>query len=180
VHLPQAVSLPRIVELKRTLAGRRKEFECAVLHQADDHIVVLFVAPEAMHVHGVDLPAGTVTLGHFWTERPYNVYHWLDQATGATIGHYINLSAETRLSGGVLEWLDLIVDILVLPHAAIAVLDEDEIPATADSTLRQRIADAKEIVVRALPVLIPELERYRINLWPLARGAFASASAALR
>ena len=58
--------------------------------------------------------------------------------------------------------------------------DEDEIPATADSTLRQRIADAKEIVVRALPVLIPELERYRINLWPLARGAFASASAALR
>ena len=31
-----------------------------------------------MHVHGVDLPAGTVSFGHFWTDRFYNVYHWLD------------------------------------------------------------------------------------------------------
>ena len=31
-----------------------------------------------MHVHGVELPAGTVSFGHFWADRHYNAYHWLD------------------------------------------------------------------------------------------------------
>src|SRR5450432_4344977 len=109
------IPLARITELKRTLGGREKRFDCAVLRRTASQVTVLFVAPEAMHVHGVNLPAGTVTFGHFWTDRPYNVYHWLDARSGATLGFYVNLSAETKVSDHVLEWLDLIVDILILP-----------------------------------------------------------------
>lgn len=170
----ETLVLPRITEVKRTLFGREKRFECAVLRRDGSHVVVLFVAPEPMHVHGIGLPAGTVTLGHFWTDRPYNVYHWLNPSSGATIGHYVNLSADTRLSQGVLEWLDLIVDILVVPDHPPAILDEDEIPIDADSTLRSHIWEATEIVLRDQERWLAELERDRSALWPSVRRAVAA------
>lgn len=162
--------LPRILEVKRTLAGREKRFECGVLERRGTHLVVLFVAPEAMHVHGVDLPAGTVTFGHFWSDRPYNVYHWLRRADGATIGHYINLSDETRIDADQLAWLDLIVDVLLLPGAAPRLLDEDEIPADASPGLRACIAHAAAAVLADVPGLLVELEGHRRALWPTVVG----------
>jgi hypothetical protein len=70
--------------------------------------------------------AGTVSFGHFWTDRPYNVYHWMDGTTGATIGYYVNLADSTRVDGDLLEWRDLAVDILIRPDGNVTVLDEDE------------------------------------------------------
>jgi hypothetical protein len=158
--------LPRIVEVKRTLAGAEKRFTCGVLTRDEPHLIVLFVAPAAMHVHGVELPAGTVTFGHFWTDRPYNVYHWMEPRTGATIGYYVNLSDETEVDAGTLSWRDLIVDILMRPDGSLTVLDEDEIPHDAPAALRQRIADAKAVVFGASVELIRELEAYHRALWP--------------
>ena len=160
--------LPRLLEVKRTLDGREKRFDCRVLARAAGQVVVLFVAPGAIHVHGVDLPAGTVTFGHFWEDRPYNVYHWLRPADGAGIGAYVNLSAETHLDGDTLTWLDLIVDVLVLPGRAPAILDEDELPRDAVPDLRARIADAQVRLLNDLPGLREELETARTALWPLA------------
>lgn len=161
--------LPLITEVKRTLAGREKRFTCGVLRRDGAHLVVLFVAPGAMNVHGVILPAGTVTFGHFWTNRPYNIYHWLDPLTGATIGHYVNLAADTTISADRLEWLDLIVDLLMLPGQPTVVLDQDEIPADADATLRARIDDARATALQDWPAMLVELERHQAALWPLAR-----------
>ena len=165
--------LPNIVEIKRTLAGGQKRFECTKLSSTDRHLIVLFVAPEGMHVHGVDLPAGTVTFGHFWQDRPYNVYHWLDGATGRTLGWYLNLSRETMVDDDRLEWLDLVVDVLVLPGAAPRVLDEDEVPPDATAELRQDIDRALTAVRDDLPRLLPELEAERARLWPTAASDLA-------
>lgn len=160
-------ALSRIIEVKRTLSGTEKRFECAVLLRNDTHVVVLFVAPAAMHVHGIDLPAGTITFGHFWTDRPYNVYHWLDRTSGATIGYYVNLSDGTRVAEGLLEWRDLAIDVLLLPNGRMTILDEDEVPANASEVLLARIAEAKECVLRTHPALVTELEHHRTALWPI-------------
>jgi hypothetical protein len=159
--------LPRIVELKRTLSGRETQFECRVLHGEGPHLVVLFVSAEAMRVHGVDLPPRTVTFGHFWQDRPYNVYHWLDGSGGRAIGAYVNLAAETHIEPGRVEWLDLAVDILALPGAPPRVLDEHEIPADATPALRAKISEACRAVLDGMPDLLTELERFRGRLWPL-------------
>ena len=161
--------LPPILEIKRTPAGAEKHFECARLHLDGPHVVLLFVATTPMRVHGVALPAGTVTFGHFWSDRAYNVYHWLDPVTGLSLGVYVNLSAETRLSGDRLEWLDLIVDVLAVPGQAPRVLDEDEIPADAPPDLRARIAAARAQVLDGLPRLLDELEQFRARHWPRLR-----------
>lgn len=165
-----AAALPEITEVKRTLAGVEKRFACRVLAREGSHLVVLFIAPAAMNVHGVSLPAGTVTFGHFWTDRPYNVYHWLEQSTGATIGYYLNLSEATRLTSALLEWLDLAVDILVVPPRPAVILDEGEIPSDASTELRTRIAGAKARALLELPATMAELEHQRVALWPLATG----------
>lgn len=157
--------LLRILEIKRTWDGREKRFECTVLARAGTHLVVLFVSEGEMRVHDVLLPAGTVTFGHFWTDRPYNVYHWLDGSTGDTLGYYFNVSEDTRVEDDTLSWRDLIVDVLVSPAGLAVVLDEDEIPADAPEPLRARIREACAAVLRDEEALRRELERHRDILW---------------
>jgi len=58
-----------VLEIKRTLAGAEKRFDCTLLAGDGDHAVVMWIAPGPMHVHGIDLPTGTVSFGHFWAGR---------------------------------------------------------------------------------------------------------------
>jgi len=157
--------LPSIVEIKRTLDGREKRFDCRLLALAPDHrhAAVLWVAPEAMHVHGVDLPAGTVSVGHFWTDRPYNVYHWLDRA-GETLGYYFNVCDETRITAATIEWRDLIIDVLAIPAVSAAsnwrldVLDEDELPAELPPGILAHIAAGKDAILGVPAAVMAEVE----------------------
>ena len=116
-----------ILEIKRTLRGAEKRFECQLLASGPGYAAVLWIAPEPMHVHGVDLPAGTVSFGHFWEDRGYNVYHWLD-GVGRTLGFYFNIADQTSISPEVVSWRDLVLDVLVTPDGRCQVLDEDELP----------------------------------------------------
>jgi predicted RNA-binding protein associated with RNAse of E/G family len=157
---------PRILEIKRTLDGREKRFDCAVLARTPTHLTVLFVSTEPMDVHGVVLPAGTVTFGHFWTDRPYNVYHWLDPRSGETLGTYVNVADQTTIDDDVLAWRDLVVDVLVAPGRALAVLDEDELPGDLPAELRARISATTATLRASWTELAAELEAARVALWP--------------
>ncbi len=151
--------LPAILEIKRTLDGREKRFHCRLLSLAPDasHAAVLWVAPEAMHVHGVDLPAGTVSVGHFWTDRHFNVYHWLN-AAGETVGYYFNICDETRIAAGVIEWRDLTVDVLALPAGRLDVLDEHELPAQLAPDVAAHIEAGKRAILDAPDAVLVEIE----------------------
>ena len=116
-------ALGEVVEIKRTLAGAEKRFACRLLEGDAHTAVLLWIAPGAMNVHGVELPAGTISFGHFWDDRSYNVYHWLGPA-GHTLGYYFNIADETLISPGRLEWLDLAVDVLATPGGRLDVLDD--------------------------------------------------------
>jgi hypothetical protein len=159
-----AATLPPILEIKRKLSGQVKEFNCRVLSRDGTHLVVLFIARVEMNVHGVVLPTGTATFGHFWSDRPYNVYHWLNPADGASIGYYVNLAEETAISNDRLEWRDLVVDVLVSRDGQATVLDVDEIPNDLPAPLRERIAAAQARVLGELPALLVELEESRGHL----------------
>lgn len=168
-----AATLPPILEIKRKLSGEEKRFNCRVLERTPSHLVVLFIARVDMNVHGVVLPAGTATFGHFWTDRPYNVYHWLRPDDGATIGYYVNLADQTRVTADVLEWRDMVVDVLVSSDGAPTVLDEDEVPTDLAPELRAQIAAAQARVTGELPALLAELESTRARLLARLRPATA-------
>jgi predicted RNA-binding protein associated with RNAse of E/G family len=166
------VDFPPVLEIKRTLDGREKRFDCQLIAGDRQHAVLLFVAPEAMHVHGIDLPSGTVTFGHFWTDRFYNVYHWLD-GRGGTIGFYFNFSDTTVIGDGRLEWRDLTLDVLATPAGRLEVLDEHELPKTLDPEVRDHIAAAKQAILSDPRQLMAEIEERSRELYPrvFPRGA---------
>jgi len=116
-------------------------------------------------VHGIDLPAGTITFGHFWTDRLYNVYHWLGER-GQTIAFYFNLADRTVIEGGRLEWRDLTLDVLATPAGRLEVLDEDELPADLDPTTRARIEEAKGAILGDPRRLMAEIEARSRALYP--------------
>jgi predicted RNA-binding protein associated with RNAse of E/G family len=165
-------TLEPVLEVKRTLSGVEKRFQCRRLAGDARHAVVLWVADQPMHVHGVDLPAGTISFGHFWTDRLYNVYHWVD-AAGDTVGFYFNLADQTRIGPDTLEWRDLTVDVLATPAGRLDVLDEHELPPDLAPDLRARIDEGKAAILGAPAAVMAEIEAASRALYPLVFSAAA-------
>jgi len=159
--------LTSIVEIKRRLAGDEVRFDCLRLAGNAQHVVVLWIARAPMHVHGVDLPAGTVSFGHFWTDRFYNVYHWVDPERRATIGFYFNLADHTDIAVGELVWRDLVVDVLATPGGRLEVLDEDELPEVLEPEAAAHIAEGKAAILGAPAQVLAEIEAASRALYPL-------------
>jgi len=102
-------------------------------------------------------PKGGYTAGHFWIDRPYNVYHWLEG--GRTLGYYFNVGLVDEISEARVAWRDLIIDVLVKPDGAIDILDEDEVPPDLPAEHRRTIAQALEQIVTNPKRLVKEIER---------------------
>ena len=103
--------------------------------------------PKDVHLEDILLRAGTISLGYFWENRPYNVYHWIDEA-GNTVALYFNIADSTRIAAATVEWRDLAVDVLISSDGCCRVLDEDELPADIDPALRRYIETARNDLCR--------------------------------
>jgi hypothetical protein len=160
------VELAPILEIKHFLLGGQKRFHCRQLSTADGHAVVLWIATAPMHVHGVTLPTGTVSFGHFWADRFYNVYHWVGPSR-RTVGYYFNIADQTRIAGEVLEWRDLIVDVIATPEGRLEVLDEDELPADPPPDVAEHIAAGRAAILGNPAALMAEVEAASQSLFPL-------------
>jgi uncharacterized protein len=158
-------SLPAVTEIKRTLAGGEKRFDCRLLAGGAGHVVLLWISGAPMNVHGVELPAGTLTFAHYWTDRAYNVYHWMDR-TGQTLGYYFNIADETRIGPAEVSWRDLVVDVLIRPNAKPEVLDRDELPAELPEDLRATIEAGVAAVVGDSDRLLREIDAGSRRLHP--------------
>jgi predicted RNA-binding protein associated with RNAse of E/G family len=149
-----------ITERKTRLDGSVVDYLCEPLVvEPGRRAVVRYVTERDRSLEGTDLVlrAGTVTIGHFWTDRPYNVYHWLEG--GRTIALYVNIATDTAIDEKAVAYTDLVVDVLVRPSGAIEILDEDELPPELDPKHRLAIAKALETCVTEVRRLIAEIER---------------------
>jgi predicted RNA-binding protein associated with RNAse of E/G family len=128
-------------------------------------VAVLWIAPDAMHVHGVDLPAGTISVGHFWADRHYNVYHWLDRS-GQTLGYYFNICDQTHVGAGTIEWRDLTVDVLALPGGRLDVLDEHELPPQLAPDVAAHITAGKAAILARPTAVLAEIDAATQSVYP--------------
>jgi predicted RNA-binding protein associated with RNAse of E/G family len=149
-----------ITERKTRLDGSVVEYACETLAlEPGRRAVVRYITEQDRAIEGTDLVLrkGTVTVGHFWTDRPYNVYHWLDR--GRTVALYVNIATDTTIEPGTVAYRDLVVDVLIRPSGAIEILDEDELPPTIEPRYRLAIAKALETCVTEAKRLTTEIER---------------------
>lgn len=149
-----------ITERKTRLDGSVVEYACEPLVvEAGRRAVVRYVTERDRTLEGTDLVLrkGTVTVGHFWTDRPYNVYHWLEN--GRTVAFYVSIAADTTIEPETIAYRDLVVDVLIRPSGAIEILDEEELPPSIEPRYRLVIAKALETCVTEAKRLTAEIER---------------------
>ncbi len=149
-----------IIERKTRLDGSVVEFACAILALEPGRRAVLRydIDREWRVADGrIVVPKGAVTAAHYWIDRPYNVYHWLDGAR--TLGHYFNAGLTDEITAERVSWRDLVVDVLVAPDGTFEILDEDELPADIAAEHRKAIARALEAIVTNPRRLVAEIER---------------------
>jgi predicted RNA-binding protein associated with RNAse of E/G family len=149
-----------ITERKTRLDGSVIEYACEVLVLEEGRrALVRYITEQDRAIEGTDLVLrkGTVTIGHFWTDRPYNVYHWLDGSR--TIAFYVNIATDTTIDAIAIAYRDLVVDVVIRPSGAIEILDEEELPASIEPRYRLAIAKALEACVTEGRRLSAEIER---------------------
>jgi uncharacterized protein len=147
-----------IIERKTRFDGSVQEFACrALLVEPGKRAVIRYDLTRDWHVGGMVFPKGGYTAGHFWLDRPYNVYHWLDG--GRTLAYYFNVGLVDEITDTRVAWRDLIIDVLVKPDGAIDILDEDEVPVDLPAEHRRTIAQALEQIVTNPKRLVKEIEQ---------------------
>lgn len=131
------------IEIKQRLDGSLERFECLPVQVSDGEAVVLHKRSKPGQVEDVVLPAGSLSFGYFWSNRHYNVYHFVTQ-TGETLGIYFNVCDQTVIGKGLVSWRDLIIDVLVTPDGRCRVLDAEELPPTLHRPLIRLIAGTQQ------------------------------------
>jgi len=156
-----------IVEIKTTLAGERKEFDCELLNFTSGEVVVIYRMPRDVQLEDLLLPKDSTSIGYFWEDRAYNAYHWIDEQS-QTLALYFNICDNTRISRQQVAWRDLTVDVLITPDLRCRVLDEDELPDDLDSDLRAHIESTRDALCVDPARLLLEFEARRRELLPEA------------
>ena len=149
-----------IIERKTRLDGTVSEYRCERLSlEVDRRAVLRYVIDREWVIGdtGVVLHPGQITIAHYWNDRPYNVYHWLDGTR--TIAFYCNVASDTIIHEDVVGYTDLVVDVLLRPSGETIVLDEEELPPELAPALRIHIARALEAINAGPRRLVAEIER---------------------
>jgi hypothetical protein len=133
------------LERKIRLDGDAVEYRCRTLAVSPGRRAVLaFVMSRPYRppfAGAPEVPAGAVTLAHYWRRAPYNLYYWVDGAGGER-GAYFNLCRPpTRIGRRLVEYRDLALDLWVAPGGT-HLLDREEVPRSADPSLRHEVATA--------------------------------------
>src|SRR5258708_7266717 len=135
-----------IVERKTRLDGTQQEYVCeGLVVEPGKRAVLRYVIDRARLVGDIELQPGVVTIAHYWVDRPYNAYHWIEGTR--TVGLYISIADRTVIEATSVAYRDLVVDALLRPSGAVDILDEDELPSDLEPGARKTIADALEALI---------------------------------
>jgi len=102
--------------------------------------------------------SGTVSHEYFWTDRWYSIFRFVGP-DGSFRNFYCNINMPPSISGEVLDFVDLDIDIVVVPDGEVQVLDEDEYEQNArDLGYGEDVLTAVEEARRELKRMIGERE----------------------
>lgn len=147
----------KILEIKHKLDGSVHKFHCQTLEKSSNHVVMLYRLENPVTIEDQVFDAGTLSLGYFWEERNYNVYHWV-RPNGESQAAYINIADSTTITEDVVEWRDLIIDLLITPDGRCQILDEDELPENLADDLDQLISSETKALQQRHQELLKEIE----------------------
>ena len=133
----------------------RRSWTCELLEKRDSLFV--FIGEFERSVDHPDLghiPQGTVSYEYYWLDRWYNVFRF-HTVEGELRSYYFNINMPPSFSDGVLDYVDLDIDVLVQPDLSYTVLDIDDFATNArlfqyPDELRSRVEKTLDEVLNAI------------------------------
>jgi len=145
-----------VVETKLTLDGRVQSFECAGLLMTPRLAVIRFDHPAERRAGDFFFPAGSHTLGLFWTGRHYNCYR-IAGPDGGVIVYRFDVVDRVRIAPSSVRYRDLLLDVWVTPAGEARVEDEDEVEQARAASLLP--PGAERIIERTRALLLGQHRR---------------------
>lgn len=121
-------------EVKRTLDGAERVYECEALSVTPRLAIVRFVFSDPLNAGGVTFPVGAFTVGFFWRTRTYNLYHML-AASGSVIADRFDVVDRVRIRPDGVRYDDLLLDFWLYPDGRLREEDADEVAAAVSNGL---------------------------------------------
>ena len=110
---------------------------------------------EVNHSHLGVIRRGTISYEFYWLDRFYNVFRF-EEPDGAFRNFYCNVNLPPKFENGVLDYVDLDIDILVWKDFMYEILDADEFEDNAEKYIYPQ--DLKQIVDASVKELVGLIE----------------------
>lgn len=129
-----------------------------VLHQNDQKITIeaLFDRPDTSF-HEIIIKEGDRFVETYFNDRWYNILAIYDREDGMLKGWYCNISYPAEISGGVVSYIDLALDLFVYADGRQLELDYDEyealqLPAPTREKAEEAFKELKDLFERVFNV----------------------------
>ena len=139
----------------------RRSSKCELLEQSRTLLVFAGIFDTAVtHADLGIIARGTISYEYYWIDRWYNIFRF-HGPDGAFRNYYCNVSMPPVFENGVLDYVDLDIDVLVWPDSSHQILDEAEYeenalkfeyPETIRLNVRRALAEIISLIEnRSLP-----------------------------
>ncbi len=123
--------------MKTTIIARKfdktihRSWKCELVEQTDSLLVFVGEFEEEIrHKQLGVIRRGTISCEYYWLDRWYNVFRF-HEPDGGLRNFYCNLNMPPTYTNGVLDYVDLEIDILVWKDFSFEILDLDEFEENA-------------------------------------------------
>lgn len=104
----------------------RRSWKCELVGRTDEMLTLVGTFDrEVIHPDLGVIQLGTRSTEYFWFDRWYNVFRF-DEPNGELRNFYCNINLPPTLENGVLEYVDLDIDVVLWPDGSHEVLDRNE------------------------------------------------------
>ena len=109
----------------------RRTWQCEMVEQNDEMIVLVGKFDRDVEHPGLgSIRRGTTSYEYFWFDRWYNIFRF-HEPDGSLRNYYCNVAMPPAFENGVLDYVDLDIDILVWPESSYEVIDRDDFEQNA-------------------------------------------------
>lgn len=138
------LSRDKLVIIKRNPRGEETwRYEGRVVRRARDAMLIeAFFNRDDIIFNGVPLGRGDRFVEAFFATRWYNIFEIHDRETDENKGWYCNVTRPAEIADGLIDYVDLALDLLVYTDGRMLVLDEDEFDALELGELERKRAQA--------------------------------------
>ncbi len=134
----------------------RRTWQCEFIAREDPLLTFLGVFDQDVEHSDLGLiKKGTISHEYYWLDRWYNVFRF-HESDGTFRNYYCNINMPPTFENGVLDYIDLDLDLVVWPDGSVQELDREEYEENSKkfnysnelrSAVEEAIVDLKTLIV---------------------------------